>query len=38
SYLPENWHETFATADIIAYDGAPKVKVGREFLLRRPHP
>ncbi len=38
SYLPENWHETFATADIVAYDGAPKVKVGREFLLRRPHP
>ena len=38
SYLPENWHETFATADIIAYDGAPKVKVGREFLLRRSHP
>ena len=38
SYLPENWHETFATADIVAYDGAPKVKVGREFLLRRSHP
>ena len=35
SFLPTNWHETYATADIIAYDGQPKVKVGREFLLRR---
>ncbi len=35
SFLPENWSETYATADIIAYDGVPKVKVGREFLLRR---
>ncbi len=35
SYLPENWNETFATADIVAYDGAPTVKVGREFLLRK---
>lgn len=35
SYLPEHWHETYATADIIAYDGRPSVKVGREFLLRR---
>ncbi|MBB4315044.1 nicotinate phosphoribosyltransferase [Roseospira marina] len=35
SYLPENWNETYATADIIAYDGTPRVKVGREFLLRR---
>ncbi len=35
SYLPERWHETYATADIIAYDGRPSVKVGREFLLRR---
>jgi len=35
SYLPENWNETYATADIIAYDGKPRVKVGREFLLRR---
>ena len=35
SFLPTNWHETYATADIIAYDGVPKVKVGREFLLRR---
>jgi nicotinate phosphoribosyltransferase len=34
SYLPELWSETYATADIIAYDGKPMVKVGREFLLR----
>ncbi|MBI1778440.1 MAG: nicotinate phosphoribosyltransferase [Proteobacteria bacterium] len=35
SYLPENWSETYATADIVAYDGEPMVKVGREFLLRK---
>ncbi len=35
SYLPDNWHETYATADIIEYDGEPSVKVGREFLLRQ---
>jgi nicotinate phosphoribosyltransferase len=35
SYLPDNWTETYATADIVAYDGVPSVKVGREFLLRR---
>ena len=34
SYLPESWSETYATADIIAYDGEPMVKAGREFLLR----
>ena len=33
SFLPEIWSETYATADIIAYDGRPMVKVGREFLL-----
>jgi nicotinate phosphoribosyltransferase len=33
SYLPERWSETYATADIIAYDGTYRVKVGREFLL-----
>ena len=32
SYLPELWSETYATADVIAYDGELKVKVGREFL------
>lgn len=35
SYLPERWSETYATADIVEYDGKPMVKVGREFLLRR---
>lgn len=35
SYLPEDWRETFATADIVSYDGMPTVKVGREFLLER---
>jgi nicotinate phosphoribosyltransferase len=35
SYLPELWAETYATADIIAYDGQPLVKIGREFLLRK---
>jgi nicotinate phosphoribosyltransferase len=35
SYLPDSWTETYATADIVAYDGVPSVKVGREFLLRR---
>ena len=34
SYLPERWGETYATADIIEYDGKPSVKVGREFLLK----
>ena len=36
SYLPELWGETYATADIVAYDGKPMVKVGREFLLQKP--
>ena len=35
SFLPEVWTETYATADIVEYDGVPMVKVGREFLLRR---
>jgi len=34
SYLPERWSETYATADVVAYGGEPRVKVGREFLLR----
>ena len=34
SFIPENWHETYATADIVEYDGTPRVKLGREFLLR----
>ena len=35
SYLPEKWTETYATADIIQYDGVARVKLGREFLLRQ---
>jgi nicotinate phosphoribosyltransferase len=35
SYLPDRWTETYATADIVAYDGVPMVKVGREFLLSK---
>jgi len=35
SYLPELWSETYATADIIAYNGVTMVKTGREFLLRK---
>lgn len=36
SFLPEKWSETYATADIIEYDGVARVKVGREFLHRQP--
>ena len=35
SYLPDDWRETYATADIVAYNGEAKVKAGREFLLQR---
>ena len=35
SYLPDIWSETYATADIVSYDGAPSVKVGREFLTQK---
>ncbi|SHJ73552.1 nicotinate phosphoribosyltransferase [Roseomonas rosea] len=34
SFIPDSWGETYATADIVSYDGVPRVKVGREFLLR----
>ena len=34
SFIPDHWSETYATADIIEYDGVPRVKIGREFLLR----
>jgi nicotinate phosphoribosyltransferase len=34
SFIPDVWSETYATADIVEYDGVPRVKVGREFLLR----
>ncbi len=36
SYLPRVWSETYATADIVEYDGEPRIKMGREFLLRKP--
>ena len=35
SFLPERWSETYATADIVEYDGRTSVKAGREFLLRQ---
>ena len=35
SFIPDIWTETYATADIVAYNGVPMVKVGREFLLRK---
>ncbi|HEY6982184.1 hypothetical protein [Reyranella sp.] len=34
SFLPSNWTETYATADIVEYDGRKRVKIGREFLHR----
>jgi nicotinate phosphoribosyltransferase len=34
SFIPHDWNETYATADIIAYDGERRVKTGREFLLK----
>jgi nicotinate phosphoribosyltransferase len=36
SFLPETWSETYATADIVEYEGVKRVKLGREFLLRSP--
>lgn len=35
SHLPESWKETYATADIVAYNGMPQVKIGREFLIKK---
>lgn len=32
SFLPATLSETYATADVIAYDGTKRVKLGREFL------
>ncbi len=34
SFLPTIWSETYATADIICYDGKFKIKSGREFLIK----
>jgi len=33
--LPRRRTETYATADIVEYDGERSVKVGREFLFRK---
>ena len=33
SFLPATLTETYATADIISYDGIKRVKLGREFLI-----
>ena len=35
SFLPQVWSQTYATADIVSYDGQPRVKAGREFLIRK---
>jgi nicotinate phosphoribosyltransferase len=35
SFIPDLWTETYATADIVDYDGVAMVKIGREFLLRK---
>ena len=35
SFLPEQWTETYATADVVEYNGVPRVKIGREFLLKK---
>ncbi|MFC3125907.1 nicotinate phosphoribosyltransferase [Pseudoroseomonas globiformis] len=35
SFIPNTWSETYATADIVSYDGIARVKLGREFLLQR---
>lgn len=42
SFLPENWPETYATADIVEYDGTSeglieKVKTGRQYLIEQRH-
>ncbi|MBO1076435.1 nicotinate phosphoribosyltransferase [Roseomonas marmotae] len=35
SFIPNTWSETYATADIVDYNGQARVKLGREFLLRK---
>jgi nicotinate phosphoribosyltransferase len=34
SFIPENFSDTFATADIFMYDGKPMIKLGREKLFQ----
>ncbi len=35
SFLPGDWQQTYATADIVEYGGTKRAKVGREFLMRK---
>ncbi|MDR0483894.1 MAG: nicotinate phosphoribosyltransferase [Alphaproteobacteria bacterium] len=35
SYIPQNWSDTYTTADVISYNGKLSVKVGREFLIKK---
>ena len=35
SYIPSDFHKTYATADIFRYDGSTRVKAGREYLAER---
>ena len=32
SFIPDNFNDTFATADVFMYDGKPGIKLGREKL------
>jgi len=34
SFIPENFPDTYATADVFMYDGKPGIKVGREKLFQ----
>jgi len=34
SFIPENFSDTFATADIFLYDGKPLIKLGREKVFQ----
>ncbi len=34
SFLPDNFNDTFATADVFLYDGKPGIKLGREKLFQ----
>lgn len=35
SYIPKDFHATYATADILKYDNNFSIKVGREYLIKR---
>ena len=34
NYQPGLWNETYATADVIEYDGEKRAKMGRKFSFR----